>query len=136
MLHSLCAGFPRHPKGCKIEFIVNVCMLHFSSPAPTGPPLNFIVTPGARSMTFSWAPPNATQRNGVITSYSLVCAPQTGVGSITMQYTQAGTFILEGFSPATTYICSIFASNSQGNGPVASMITSTLEDCKFPFSFC
>ena len=87
-------------------------------------------------MAFSWTPPNAAQRNGVISGYSLVCASQTGVGSITMQYTQAGTFILEGFSPASTYICSIFASNSQGNGPVAAMITSTLEDCKFPFSVC
>ena len=126
----------RHPKVCKVNFVNNMRMLHFSSPAPTGPPLNFTVTPGARSMTFSWAPPNATQRNGMITGYSLSCTPQTAGGDITMQYTQDGTFPLEGFTPATMYSCSIFASNSQGNGPVASMIIITLEDCKFPFSVC
>jgi len=86
-------------------------------------------------MTFSWDPPNATERNGVITRYSLSCAPQTGGGSIFMQYTQAGNFTLEGFTPDTPYNCSIFAINSQGNGPVASMMTHTLEDCKLPFQF-
>ena len=110
-------------------------MLHFSSPAPTGPPLNFTVTPRARSMTFSWAPPNVTQRNGVITGYSLSCTPLTAEGDITMQYTQDGTFTLGGFTPFITYNCSIFASNSQGDGPVASMTIPTDEDCKLPFQF-
>ena len=115
---------------------MDVSMLHFSSPAPTGPPLNFTVTPEARNMTFAWAPPNAAQRNGVITGYSLSCAPQTGMGSITMQYTQAGTSTLEGFTPATVYSCSIFASNRQGDGPVASRTIPTRDDGKFPFSVC
>ena len=106
-------------------------MLHFSSPAPTGPPLNFTVIPEARTMTFSWAPPNATRRNGVITGYSLSCAPQTGGGSISMQPdAQAGNSTLMGFTPATAYNCSIFACNSQGNGPAVSMIIRTLEACK------
>ena len=110
-------------------------MLHFSSLAPTGSPLYFIVTPGARNMTFSWAPPNVTQRNGVITGYSLSCTPQTAGGDITMQYTQDGTFTLGGFTPFTTYSCSIFASNSQGDGPVASRTIPTDEDCKLPPQF-
>ena len=114
---------------------MNVSILHFSPPVPTGPPSNFLVTPRARNMTFSWAPPNATQRNGVITGYSLSCTPLTAEGDITMQYTQTGTFPLEGFTPATMYSCSIFASNSQGDGPMASMIASTLQDGKF-FSVC
>jgi len=75
-------------------------ILHFSA-EPTGSPLNFIVAHGARNMTFSWDPPNATERNGVITGYSLFCAPQTGGGSIFMQYTQAGNFTLEEFTPDT-----------------------------------
>ena len=128
-----CADFGRHSKGCKIEFIMDVSMLHFSSPAPTGPPLNFLVTAGARSMIFSWAPPNATQRNGLITGYSLSCTPLTAGGDISMQYTQDGTFTLGGFTPFTTYSCSIFAINRQGNGPVASMSIITLETCKLPY---
>jgi len=86
-------------------------------------------------MTFTWAPPNAAQRNGVITGYSLSCTPLTAGGDITMQYTQDGTFTLGGFTPFTTYNCSIFASNSQGDGPVASMTITTEEDCKLPFVF-
>ena len=66
-------------------------ILHFSAES-TGSPLNFIVAPGARNMT---------ERNGVITGYSLSCAPQTGGGSIFMQYTQAGNFTLEEFTPDT-----------------------------------
>ena len=91
-----------------------------------------MVTPEARHMTFSWAPPNAPERNGVITGYSLSCTPS----SISMQpYTLAGTFRLEGFTPATTYNCSIFARNSIGNGPVVSMIIRTLEDGKLRYLF-
>ena len=79
-------------------------------------------------MTFSWSPPAPTLRNGVITGYSLSCVPVAGGGnSITMQYTAAGTFTLGGFTPATSYNCSISASNSQGSGPVSSMISTTLE---------
>ena len=114
---------------------MDVSMFHFSSSVPTGPPLNFVVIPGARNMTFSWAPPNATERNGVITGYLLSCTTQTAGRDISMLYTQAGTFLVEGFTPFTMYSCSIFASNSQGDGPMASMTIPTLEDGKFPFQF-
>ena len=97
-------------------------------PAPTGPPQNFVVTPGARNFTFSWSLPAPTLRNGVITGYSLSCVPETGQGNnITMQYTAAGTFTLGGFTPVTSYNCSISANNSQGSGPFSSMISTTLE---------
>ena len=86
-------------------------------------------------MTFSWSPPAPTERNGVITGYSLSCVPVSGRGNtISMQYTAAGTFTLGGFTPATSYNCSISASNSQGSGPVSSMISTTPEACKQLFS--
>ena len=79
-------------------------------------------------MTFSWSPPAPTKRNGVITGYSLSCVPVSGGGNtITMQYTAAGTFTLRGFTPFTSYNCSISASNSQGSGPVAYLINPTLQ---------
>ena len=79
-------------------------------------------------MTFSWSLPAPTERNGVITGYFLSCIPEAGEGnSITMQYTAAGTFTLEGFTPATSYNCSIAASNSQGSGPSIHLINTTLE---------
>ena len=80
-------------------------------------------------MTFSWSPPAPTERNGVITGYSLSCVPEAGGGSsISMQYTAAGTFTLGGFIPATSYNCSVSASNSQGRGPAIYMLVTTLDD--------
>ena len=103
-----------------------------SSPAPTGPPQSFTVTPGARNMTFSWSPPSPTLRNGVITGYFLSCVPEAGGGrnTISMQYIAPGTFTLGGFTPDTSYNCSIFANNSQGHGPATYLISTTLEACK------
>ena len=79
-------------------------------------------------MTFSWSRPAPTERNGVITNYSLSCVPEVGGrSSISMLFTAAGTFTLGGFTPATSYNCSIFASNSQGRGPTEYLINTTLE---------
>ena len=80
-------------------------------------------------MTFSWSPPAPTERNGVITGYSLSCVPEAGGGSsISMQYITAGTFTLGGFTPATSYNCSISARNSQGSGPATHRVVTTLDD--------
>ena len=87
-------------------------------------------------MTVSWDPPSVTLRNGVITGYYFICTPNTGLESVAAQYIQNGIFRLQLFTPATTYICSIFAFNNQGNGPAASpTIIRTLEDCKPPYPF-
>ena len=96
--------------------------------APTGPPRGFLSTPGARNMTFSWSPPAPSLRNGVITSYSLSCVSEGGRNSISNQYTAAGTFTLGGFTPATSYNCSISARNSQGSGPATHRVVTTLDD--------
>ena len=85
-------------------------------------------------MTFSWSPPVPTLRNGVITRYSLSCVPETGGGNtISMQYTAAGTFTVGGFTPATSYNCSISASNILGSGTVAYVVVSTLDDGECTF---
>ena len=101
--------------------------------APTGSPEEFTVAQRrARNVTFSWSPPAPTLRNGVITGYFLSCVPEAGGGnSISMQYTATGTFTLEGFTPATSYNCSISASNSQGPGPVAHVDVTTLDDGQY-----
>ena len=82
-----------------------------------------------RSITVSWSPPNPSDRNGVIVSYTVTCiARVSGVTPVTMTYNQAGTHILFGFSPLTTYDCSIVASNSAGRGPPAVTSITTPED--------
>ena len=81
-------------------------------------------------MTFSWFPPASNLQHGMITGYFLSCVPANGGNSISMQYNAAGTFTLRGFVPATSYNCSIFASNSQGSGPATYMIVTTPDDSK------
>ena len=102
------------------------------SSAPTGQPQSFTVIPEERNMTFSWSPPASNLQHGMITGYFLSCVPEAGGGgsSISMQYTAAGTFTLGGFTPATSYNCSISASNSQGSGPATYMIVATPDDGK------
>jgi len=111
---------------------------HFYFPAPDGSPQSFTVTSsaGARNVTFSWSPPAPILRNGIITSYSLSCVPEgVGESTVSMGYTQSGTFTLEGFAPATTYNCSISASNSEGSGPVAYIMVATMDDSKYHHPF-
>ena len=100
------------------------------SSAPTGLPQNFTVTPRERNMTFSWFPPASNLQHGMITGYFLSCVPANGGSSISVQYTVSGTFTLGGFTPATSYNCSIFASNSQGSGPATYTIVATQDDSK------
>ena len=101
-------------------------------PAPTGPPQSFTVDPGARNITFSWSSAVPTLRDGVITGYFLSCVPEASTGnSISMQYTAAGNFTLGGFTPATSYNCSIFASNIWGSGPAVYSMVATLDDSKY-----
>ena len=84
-------------------------------------------------MIISYSLPALTLRNGVITGYSLSCVPEVGArgkNTILMQYTAAGTFTLGGFTPATSYNCSISAANSKGSGPRMYRVVTTLDDGK------
>ena len=106
----------------------------FPISVPTGQPQNFGITPGddgpsSRNLTLFWDLPPPTQRNGIITSYTISCSPDTetlplvettlpGVGGLTVR----------GFRPFTEYMCTIVANNSQGSGPPATVTTMTNED--------
>ena len=81
----------------------------------------------SRSITVSWSPPNLMDRNGVITSYTVTCR-SSGVATVTMTYSAAGTYTLGGFKPATRYTCDIVAANSAGMGPRESSAVTTSED--------
>ena len=124
---------PVHPgiQNCVVMLVTDhTCNCTFTS-AVASTPENFTVLPREQNLTFSWSPPAPTGRNGVITSYSLSCVPEAGGGiTISMQYTAAGTFTLGGFTPFTSYNCSISASNSQGSGPATHRVVTTLDDGK------
>ena len=82
---------------------------------PGGIPEMFEAVAGQRQVNFSWSPPPVTQRNGVITSYTLSCSPSPS--SLPQSPSQSGTLTVAGFSPDTSYTCSLVASNSYGSGP-------------------
>ena len=89
-------------------------------------PLNFVAAPaGARNITFSWDSPEPHLRNGIIVHYNLVCEPRPPE---TIQ--EAGMVTLSGFTPITSYNCSVSASNSAGEGPPAYDDVTTDDDSK------
>ena len=100
---------------------------------PEGAPEMFEAVAGQRQVNFSWSPPPVTQRNGVITSYTLSCSPSPS--SLPQSPSQSGPLTVAGFSPDTSYTCSVVANNSQGSGPAASISFTTLEDCKIVMYF-
>ena len=95
---------------------------------PSGSPVGFTtVYTGEREVVFSWSSPPVTERNGVITSYTLSCSPSP---SSLPQSPSSGPLTVAGFSPHTSYSCSLVASNTQGSGPPAPTSFTTLQDCE------
>ena len=103
-------------------------MLLSSTAVPAGAPEMFVATAGERQVNFSWSPPPVALRNGVITNYTLSCSPSPS--SLPQSPSQPGSLTVAGFSPDTSYSCSVVASNSQGSGPTANTFFRTLEDCE------
>ena len=97
--------------------------------APAGTPEMFVAAAVERKVTVSWSPPPVALRNGVITSYTLSCSPSPS--SLPQSPSQPGPLTVAGFSPDTSYSCSVVASNSQGSGPPANTSFTTQQDCNY-----
>ena len=116
--------------------MVNLCSIPPPPPnsAPTGEPQNFGITPGndgptSRELTFSWDLPLPTQRNGIITSYTIFCSPDTEtLPLVETTLPGEGGLTVGGFTPFTEYTCAIVANNSQGSGPPATIMAMTSQD--------
>ena len=91
-------------------------------------PDTFEAVVGQRQVVFSWCPPLVTQHNGLITSYTLSCSPSPS--SLPQSISQSGLLTVAGFSPDTSYSCSVVANNGLGSGPPAYTNFTTLQDCK------
>ena len=118
MHHYLSVG--KHKLGSFSEHYISLS-------APSGSPVGFTAVDGEREVVFSWSPPPVTERNGVITSYTLSCSPSP---SSLPQSPSSGPLTVAGFSPHTSYSCSLVASNTQGSGPPAPTSFTTLQDCE------
>lgn len=108
---------------------IRVSYLLHALPAPTGAPLNFAaIAAGARNITLSWDSPELHLRNGIIVHYTLICEPRPPE-----MIQEAGTVTLSGFTPITSYNCSVSASNSAGEGPPAYDDVTTDDDSETVF---
>ena len=101
--------------------------------APSGIPQRFeISSTGSRSITFSWDLPIIAVRNGNITSYNLTCVSTTAGSEafLTRVYpvSESNVYTLVGFKPVTHYMCRVFAINSAGRGPEATINRRTSDD--------
>ena len=90
--------------------------------APSGPPLNFIVSVDSTSLTCSWDQPAEDLRNGVIISYTLTCLTdgETAI-NITLNPT-VQQITVDLFTLSMTYNCTVSASTAVGAGPSAPLI--------------
>ena len=97
--------------------------------APVTTPEGFSTESAAMSIQFSWSPPSLLNSTTIISSYTLTCRSEVaGVNTVMNVYPNAEIYTLGGFRPATEYNCSVFASNSAGDGPPASTSVTTMDD--------
>ena len=111
--------FDRATKSC-----VFVLMLAVPYDGPEG----FTATPGVREVNFSWSAP-PTSDNRIVVIYTLSCSPSPSTLPRTLS--QTGLRVA-GFSPNTSYSCSVYIvdKNGLGSGPRSDTTFETLEDCK------
>lgn len=109
------------------QIVASLLLTHVG---PSSPPTNFrIAATGPDSISVSWNPPPQQAWNGNITAYSLICQPEELVeATFPVSYPAPGSYSLRGFSPATTYNCSVFASTAGGSGPSALQTVTLLDD--------
>lgn len=94
---------------------------------PTGIPLNLsylFLRDGAVQLT--WSPPRASDRNGIITDYSVSCDPTLGQTnnerqSNSVMIVSQMNVSLYGIMINATYQCDVAAINAEGVGPLASL---------------
>ena len=97
--------------------------------APVTTPENISAVSTSMRIQFSWSPPPLLKTSTIITSYTLTCRSRVaGVDSVAVTYAEAGTYNPGGFRPATGYNCSIFASNSAGDGPTTDISVITMDE--------
>ena len=95
--------------------------------APSSPQY-FSAVSDMTTVLFSWATPLHPR---VVANYTLTCVPLSeGIDPLIMTYTEAGSYTLGGFRPATVYNCSIVATNSIGSSAPSVINTTTVDQSK------
>ena len=118
--------------------IITIIFIIILITAPESYPRDFMITAiELRSLTFLWKPVDKCLQNGLIINYTITCnsssilpmeiSPDVLIEDSNGMY----NYTIFGFTPATVYMCSIYANTSVGAGPEISAIGITLEESKF-----
>ena len=100
-------------------------------PSPSSPPTDFSIAVSMTSLVCTWSPPDEALQTVSITSYTLSCNTNNEtVVDLTLKAT-VFEISIDLFSSATTYTCTVLASNSAGNGP-SSTLNITTEGIQSP----
>lgn len=85
--------------------------------APSAPPNMFsTLNVSPRNVTLSWTLPEESERNGVITGYTVTCTD----GSVSMTHTVTiTTATVTSLDPSSLYMCNVTASTRAGSSPAA-----------------
>ena len=90
----------------------------------------FEVEVGERQVNFTWSPAILTTNNRTITNYTLSCSPSPSPSSLPLSLSQPASLTVTGFTPDTTYTCSVVANRSIGYERPAGTTFTTQQDCK------
>ena len=103
----------------------------FCYTVPSGPPLNLSAAPSRDSAILSWDPPAEKDRNGVITEYLIKYQLSSDSSSQMTRTVGAVTQLsLDNLMTGVTYNFTVAAINSNGTGPDASMMFTTIPNSK------
>ena len=105
--------------------ILHYCHLHLILNILLPVPVNFQAAVGEREVTFSWSPSSGSVS---IIGYIVTCTPSPA--TLPQYFSQSGAHRVSGFSPQTSYNCSVAAYTSQTVGPSATVMFTTEEDSK------
>ena len=77
--------------------------------------MNLTVSVTPRIMSLVWSPPHTDVRNGIITSYTVMCS----LADATIHHSKTGMtrLTITGLEPFTNYTCSVSAATVVGSGP-------------------
>ena len=108
---------------CIYKKVSETCyiLLHI---VPSGAPQNFTVSVKKTTLIFEWDPPADGEAGGVITSYTLACTDENN-DDFEIELNVIEKIAIDEFLPSTTYTCTILASTNAGDGPTASVTTTT-----------
>ena len=94
----------------------NIC-LYIYTLAPSGPPLNIRTTSrSASSLSFAWDPPDKTEQNGVIISYTACVSHSENDPCFQTFITNERKWLVVNLKPLTKYYVRVLASTKVGHG--------------------